>query len=142
GLRWTTEQQWHVTLRFLGEADVEAAAHALASVRYPRRPVAVLGPDVGRLGRSVLHVPVAGLDDLAAAVVAATAGVGSPPPDRPFRGHLTLGRSRKGRASPALPAGGPVTGRWEVDEVTLVASRLHPEGAQYSVVRRLALPTE
>ena len=142
GLRWTTEDQWHVTLRFFGEAEVEAAAEALASVRFGSRPEAVMGPSVGRFGDSILHVPVAGLDELAAVVVAATADMGRPPPDRPFRGHLTLGRVNRGRAGLRPLVGTPLAGRWEVGELTLVASRLGREGARYSVVRRVPLPTE
>ncbi|HVM01677.1 MAG TPA: 2'-5' RNA ligase family protein, partial [Acidimicrobiales bacterium] len=92
-LRWTGPEQWHVTLRFLGDAGLDEAARAFRAVAAPARPgpaTAVLGPATGRFGRRVLHLPVAGLDDLAAAVVAATAGVGEPPEDRPFAGHLTL----------------------------------------------------
>src|SRR5215210_1263063 len=76
GVRWTDRGQWHVTLRFLGRVDdVTAAAEALAGVRAAPA-VASLGPAVGRFGHRVLHVPVAGLDAVAAAVVAATAHVG------------------------------------------------------------------
>lgn len=142
GLRWTTEDQWHVTLRFLGEASVEGAGAALRGLRHGERPEAVVGPHTERLGRTIVHLPVAGLDSLAAAVVAATAGVGEEPPaDRPFRGHLTLGRANRGRADLRAVGGVPAAGRWTVDEVTLVASRLHPKGARYEVVERVSLPT-
>jgi 2'-5' RNA ligase len=140
-LRWTTEDQWHVTLRFFGEAEVEEAATALRSVRFGTGPEAVLGPAVGRLGGSIVQVPVAGLDGVAAAVVAATGGVGAPAPDRPFRGHLTLGRVNRGRADLGGLVGTPLAGRWEVGELTLVASRLGRSGARYEVVERVSLPT-
>ncbi|HEX2039558.1 MAG TPA: RNA 2',3'-cyclic phosphodiesterase [Acidimicrobiales bacterium] len=141
GLRWTTEDQWHVTLRFLGEADEAAARAALATVAFDARPVAVVGPAVGRFGDGVLHVPVDGLDELAEAVVRATGAVGVPPPRRPFRGHLTLARANRGRAPLRGLVGTPLGGRWEVGELTLVTSRLHPRGSQYAVVERLPLPT-
>lgn len=140
GLRWTTEDQWHVTLRFFGEADADKAAEALDSVLFPSRPDVVMGPSVGRFGDSILHVPVAGLDDVAACVVAATAAVGRPPPDRPFRGHLTLGRANRARAALRPLVGMPLGGRWEAGELTLVASRLGRPGARYSVVHRVPLP--
>jgi 2'-5' RNA ligase len=141
GLRWTTEDQWHVTLRFLGEEDEAAAAEALGRLRFGSRPVAEVGPAVARLGDGILHVPVAGVDGLASAVGAATADVGMPPPARPFRGHLTLARANRRGASLRGLVGTPLAGRWEVEEVALVASRLHPQGARYSVVRRVTLPS-
>ena len=63
GLRWTTRDQWHVTLRFLGPVE-DAAPAALALrglVEAGVAPVeAVLGAAVGRFGNRVLHVPVGG----------------------------------------------------------------------------------
>src|SRR2546423_1820455 len=88
GARWTTRPQWHVTLRFLGAADARVAAAALDNV-VAARCTAVLGPRPTRLGRGVLMLPVAGVDELAVAVVQATGHVGVPPDPRPFRGHLT-----------------------------------------------------
>src|SRR4029453_17415359 len=96
GVRWTRRDQWHVTLRFLGRVEQPAqAAAALASIDVPRTE-AVLGPDVTRLGRGVVCVEVHGLEEVAAAVVNATAAVGRPPEKRPFHGHLTLARVKSG----------------------------------------------
>jgi RNA 2',3'-cyclic 3'-phosphodiesterase len=140
GLRWTDRGQWHVTLRFLGRVDdVSAAAEALRGVRAAPT-VAFLGPAVGRFGHRVLHVPVAGLGAVAAAVVAATAHVGEPPEERPFAGHLTLARVT-GRTKVDLRplAGQPVEGSWPVDEVCLVASHLSRRGARYETLERVGL---
>ena len=134
GARWTTERQWHVTLRFLGAVDARVAAAALDAVQA-RPCTAVLGPGPQRLGPSVLMAPVAGLDELAASVNAAMAGV-SPPPRLPYRGHLTLARAGKG-ALPRLDA--PVAGEWTVDRVALVESQLHPAGARYETVHERLL---
>jgi 2'-5' RNA ligase len=132
-LRWTTREHWHVTLRFLGTADVEAARGALAVGVYPSA-VARLGPALIRLGRGVLAAPVSGLDRLAASVVAASEGLGRPAEPRRFTGHLTLARSRD--RVPADLAGGSIEGSWPVSEITLVASHLHPHGARYEVLER------
>ncbi|HWC10835.1 MAG TPA: RNA 2',3'-cyclic phosphodiesterase [Acidimicrobiales bacterium] len=149
GLRWTTRPQWHVTLRFLGAVD-DVAAAADALVRLRAAPAeALLGPAVGRFGQRVLHVPVRGLDEVAAAVVAATADVGEPPEElslrsghagRPFAGHLTLARVRRGaRVDLRRLTGEPVEGRWPVEEVCLLQSHLSPKGARYETLERVAL---
>ncbi len=140
GLRWTGRNQWHVTLRFLGRVeDAAPVADALAAVRVPA-PVAVTGPEVGRFGQRVLQVPVAGLDEVAGAVVAATAALGEPPEDRPFAGHLTLARVRKGAPVDLRPLCGPrVSGRWTANDVCLFQSRLSSAGARYEVLGRFPL---
>ena len=98
GLRWTTPDQWHVTLRFLGQVDdADAVVEALtAAVTTAPTAEAVLGPATGRFDQRVLHVPVSGPAGLAGAVVGATAHLGRPAEDRPFAGHLTLARVAKG----------------------------------------------
>lgn len=137
GVRWTTRDQWHVTLRFLGEVpDPAPVADALDAAPLSRCS-AVLGPEVRALGRRVVCLPVAGLDDLAAGVVAATAGFGHPPEPRPFHGHLTLARVTRGSLRDLV--GEPVSARFGVRAVRLVRSRLGPQGARYDNVhvRRL-----
>ena len=106
---------------------------------------AVVGPEVGRFGQRVLQVPVAGLDDVATAVVAATSDLGQPPEDRPFHGHLTLARAQPRRHGRSVRvdlrplAGALVAGEWPVDAVCLVESRLHPHGARYEVLEKFRL---
>lgn len=140
GLRWTGREQWHVTLRFLGSVDeVEAVVGALSGLAA-QGVEAVMGPAVGRFGGRVLHVPVRGLEGVATAVVEATAGLGRPPEDRAFVGHLTLARvARRGRVDLRGLVGEPVEGRWWVRELCLVESRLHREGARYEVLERFPL---
>ena len=137
-VRWTGREQWHVTLRFLGE--VPSAGPVSAALRVVGAPPcrAVLGPAVGRFGQRVLHVPVAGLEEVAAAMVRATADVGRPPEDRPFAGHVTLARGRPGADLRPL-VGRPVAGEWDVGEACLVSSVLHPHGARYQVLERFPL---
>jgi 2'-5' RNA ligase len=142
-VRWTSPEAWHVTLRFLGGVApdlVAPVAGALAGLRSLPPVVAELGPATRRLGRSVLVVPVAGLEGVAAAVDGALAGVGLAPEERPFTGHLTVARAR-GRASlPRGLSGAPLAGSWPVDEVTLVESTLQgARGSRYTVLERVAL---
>jgi RNA 2',3'-cyclic 3'-phosphodiesterase len=142
GLRWTTEDQWHVTLRFFGR--VEGAAElavrdALGRVAAATAPVkAGAGPGPRRLGPSVWVLPVEGLEGLAESIARATREVGQPPSDRRFRGHITVARARRPGALAGLPAAG-VCDQWMAGEVTLVSSDLRPDGARYDVVGRWAL---
>lgn len=141
GLRWTTAAQWHITLRFLGSvADADFARLDAAMEEAARRPPlsAVAGPTLTRLGPGVLCLPVAGLDPLAAAVVERTAAIGEPAGDRPFRGHLTIARAGRGvDPRPRPPVAFSAT--WAVEEVTVVSSTLHRDGARYEVVARFLL---
>lgn len=128
GVRWTTRDQWHVTLRFLGDVELaegEALLRSLAGL--PPRDV-VLGPDTQRLGRAVLMAPVGGADDLGRAL----------DPDREFIGHLTLARSRRKHIPDEL-LGQPVAASWRATSVSLVRSTLRPEGAVYDDVATLPL---
>lgn len=136
GVRYVPVEQLHVTLRFLGQADPDPVAEALAAARLPSA-TATIGPQVSRLGRWVLAVPVAGLDTLAAAVTGATAELGDPPDARGFRGHLTLARLRR-RGSYRV-AGTRIRVSFPVHEVTLVDSTTRAEGPEYRTVARFPL---
>lgn len=142
-VRWTTSDQWHVTLRFLGDVpddDVAALREALDGLAGRPATAIALGPRTTRLGRGQLVLPATGADDLAAAVATATAPFG-PSDDRPFRGHLTLARARR-RARGGVPAeltGTPVDARWPATEVALVRSHLDPGGARYETIHRVPL---
>ncbi len=147
-VRWTAPEQWHVTLAFLGNVPLSrieevGAATVAATARAAVAPEAHLGPSTRRLGRSVLCVPVAGLDALALPVRRAlgellfVAGL-----DGPFVGHLTLARSRGRRGVvPASLAGVPLEARWQVREVDLVRSELGRSGARYTTLVRATVPS-
>lgn len=132
GVRWTRPDTWHVTLRFLGDRVDEAAALAALASLHGAPAVAEVGPQVSRLGRNVVCLPVHGLDALAAAVAAATARVGDPPDPRPFAGHLTLARLRH-RAACGL-AGTRFAAHFDVGEVELVRSVLGAGGPTYETL--------
>jgi 2'-5' RNA ligase len=131
GVRWVPEANWHVTLRFLGEADPSTVCAALDGTRLPAA-TAALGPAIRRLGRNMVVVPVGGLDALAAAVTAPTARVGERPEPRPFTGHITIARLRRGGRTAI--EGTAVEGGFTVDEVLLVRSDLSPRGATYEPI--------
>lgn len=146
-LRWTTPEQWHVTLRFLGEVEeAESVAEALRKVPATLRESgagaaeAVLGPAVAWFtGRRILQVPVKGAETLAEVVSDATEKWGEPPDHRPFAGHLTLARVRGMGKGPANLAGTPIKGVWRVDEVSLMSSSLGEGGAHYDTLEAVPL---
>lgn len=147
-LRWTTEAQWHVTLRFFGEVDEEELPGLAAALDAVPQALlsddddeveAVLGPVSGWFpGRRVLQVPVAGLEELAAVVADATASWGDDPEGH-FRGHLTLARVKGPRPGPPSLAGHGLSATWPVEELVLYSSALGGAGSVYEAVHRVAL---
>jgi 2'-5' RNA ligase len=129
GVRWTRRHQWHVTLRFVGDADVDEVVARLDGLDRPA-VTAEIGPAVSRLGRAVVCLPVRGLEPLAVAIGERTADVGDPPDPRPFIGHVTLGRLRH-RGSCRL-AGAPFRATFVADRVDLVESELGSGGPRYT----------
>ena len=127
GVRWTKPERVHVTLRFLGECDETETADVLRSARLPAARV-ILGPAVERLGRGVLVVPAQGLDELAATVIAVTRHLGQLPPERAFRGHLTVARYRR---EPPPDYRQPLEASFDVSEIALVRS--DPPGTYVNV---------
>ncbi len=126
GVTWSVADQWLVKLRPLGhvpENVVEPLVTALAAELdgVPRVPC-VLGPATRRLGGQWLGAPVTGLDDLAAVVFEATAGLVPVTHPQPFQADVVLARGRV----PAQLAGAPVAAEWVVDSVVLVADRSAP----------------
>ncbi len=144
-VRWTTRDQWHVTLRFLGEVSaVDRVAEALSPLAGTGVAHAVLGPVSAWFpGRRVLQVPVSGLEALAKRVDLAMEPVAGLLPkgrasDPDFRGHLTLARVRGQERLPSGAAsqlsGTSVAAEWQVDSISLVASRTLRSGSSYTDV--------
>jgi 2'-5' RNA ligase len=132
GVRWTTREQWHVTLRFFGEvSDPQPIMDALRSVPLPRAHVE-LGPRAGMLGRGVVQLPVQGLDDLADVVRDATASFGQPETHPRYRGHLTLARTKARVDVRAME----LARAWELEEVELMRSHLGRAGARHESLGR------
>jgi RNA 2',3'-cyclic 3'-phosphodiesterase len=136
GVRWLASSNWHVTLRFFGEANEDdVAARLNSTVLTPAS--GTVGPAVARLGHGVVVVPIDGLEALARALVDVTADVGKPPSRRRFSGHVTIARLRDGARCDLV--GTPISGGFDVGEVLLVRSTLHRAGARYDIVGRWPL---
>jgi len=132
GVKWVPTENLHITLRFLGDADIDEVGDRLAGVTLPR-VTARVGPANDVVAERALILPVAGVDELAAAVVRATRGLGTERERPKFQGHITLARLAR-HARPERSVGSRFAAAFEVEEVALVASTLTPSGAQYDTV--------
>lgn len=138
GVRWVAPERWHITLKFFGDADRGEVEAGLRGVELPAAR-AVAGPAVSRLAASVVVVPVRGLNELAAAVDVATEGIGSFADPRPFTGHLTLARLRRGASCAAEETAFEAS--FDVREIALVSSTTADRGAHYETLASWPVPT-
>lgn len=151
GLRWSTPEQWHITLHFYGEVDAVVANCLRAALL--ETDLVLPGIAMEELGlfaaKGILFATVTSslaLVQLHQAVSTRSQLCGIRPESRSFRPHVTLARS-KSRAghktlqklsTPQLPSfGAPLT--WTATELLLVRSELHPQGAQYSEFCRVPM---
>ena len=156
-VRWVNPQSMHVSLKFLGdvpERQIPAVKMALqeAVVRHSAffLELSNIGSFGGREGIRLMWAAVAGdvlrLEALARDVNRALAVVGFQPETRPFRPHLTLGRVRndvptRQRAEIEVAVGKtkiPVC-EWRTAEISLIRSRLQPDGARQDIVATFPL---
>jgi 2'-5' RNA ligase len=155
GIKWSRKvENLHITVKFLGSVGAErlpeiAAALADALGGLPRFAIALRGMGAFPSPRKA-NVVWAGVDDATRglnAVADAVEGVGErfgiAREQRPFTGHVTVGRC-KGRggvdARGALdPFGARVFGDTTVEEVHVYESRLGGEGSTYVLRSRAAL---
>jgi len=155
-VKWVRSGNVHLTLKFLGNIRPDdvgslkaALGQVLAGVAGFEARVAGLG--TFPRGRGKPRVVWMGLDegidslkDLAGRVDDACASLGFERETRPFAGHLTIGRSRRGGGRlPELAEAvaellfNPL--QLKIDRVNLVRSRLSPEGPTYTVLESFAL---
>jgi 2'-5' RNA ligase len=132
GVRWLPQENLHITLRFLGDADADEVRERLDDVLLPMA-TALLGPAFDLRAERSIMLPVAGVDELAEVVEQAVRGVGTANERRPFVGHLTLARLGK-KARPDRSVGRLFEASFEVDEIALVASTLTERGSIYETV--------
>jgi 2'-5' RNA ligase len=132
GVKWVPQQNLHITLRFLGDADEDEVAERLDQTLLPAA-TAVIGPAFDLLAERSLIAPVAGVDVLADVVRTALRGLGTEPERKRFQGHITVARLAR-HARPQRSAGRRFDATFDVSEVALVASTLRETGAVYDTV--------
>ena len=149
GARWTSVENQHVTLNFLGWVPSDLLGQVVAAVdevaaRHSPAELSLTG--LGAFPRErrarVLWAGIADADGLLPALATELGerlrAVEYVPEDRPYTAHLTLARFKAPRSVelPDLPASpGPFT----VDRITLFRSRLSPAGARYEVMHEAYL---
>ena len=150
GARWQSEDQLHLTLRFIGEVDARTAddVHtALAAVRHPPFELALAG--LGAFDRrgqpTALWAGVAPHEPLKALhkkIDHALERAGVERERRAYLPHITLARFGRG-AGPLQPllesAGGLASAPFPVEQFRLYESQLTPNGAIYTPVARYPL---
>lgn len=155
GARWTPPENFHVTLRFLGEVDEPAAEDVDAALRRVEAPSFDLALDgVGHFGTARKpqtlwadvdrSEPLRFLHDK---VDRASVAAGLPPDDRKFHPHVTLGRLNAAARTDRV-------GRWLEDNAlfrsqpipiaafTLYRSHLGSNGPAYEVLAEYPLTEE
>lgn len=138
GAKFVAPENWHVTLRFLGDADPNDVASALSTATFEATTVR-LGPAVDIGNERVLFVPATGADELAAEVVDVTRSLGDEPVRQRFLGHVTIARIAK-RANMPRALGAFIDAEWEPTEVALVESTLRPDGPRYDTLQTWSIP--
>lgn len=132
GIRWVKPENWHVTLRFLGEAETDDVATRLGHLTFAETDVRY-GPGIDVLHESSIVLPAHGFDALAGEVARLTSDLGTERPRKRFVGHLTLARLRRQGRIPGV-IGARLEATQRVSEIALVASTLHPDGPVYEMV--------
>jgi len=143
GARWVSDENLHVTLRFIGEVGRSHAADiddALSRIRAPAFPLAFSGVGMFGSGRRVRAL-WAGIEaeprlvHLHDKVESAVVRAGLEPERRKFKAHVTLARFRDGtraRVGTWIEHNDAFSaGPYPADRFTLFESRLGGEGPHY-----------
>lgn len=165
-IKWVAPVNYHVTLKFLGftrDDAIGAVRDALDDALVGSSPLkfrcARLGAFPSLDKASVLWAGVDGprvmdasgnahrwqtpLDDVAARVEKAMAGIGFAAESRPFHAHVTLGRLRETRPvrDVVLPLSEQMFSDTRVDGVTLFESETKSSGSVYRDIHRIVFKT-
>jgi 2'-5' RNA ligase len=157
GVRWTRREQFHLTLKFLGDVEVACVESLKASLSRACEKCSALLLRAERIGcfpqsRSPRVVWV-GVNDspgtlrqLQSAVETAMREFTVEKPEGQFTGHVTLGRVREITrpqadllAKLALGMQDRLFGDWKADQVELIRSELAAGGARYTTLVKVPL---
>lgn len=151
--RWTPPEQYHLTLRFLGDVEADAASELESRLESIDVPSFLLGgerlgvfPSIRKPRVLVAHISgEPGLMALQAEISDLTLELGFPDDRKPFNPHITVARlkgaaPRRVRAYLKVHEGFAVE-PFAVKAFRLYESRLGPEGATHEVLQEYPLRT-
>ncbi len=149
GVRWVRKENFHVTLKFLGEVSerrIEKMSPALAELAHETKPFTIsfegLGafPDLRRP-----HVLWVGIDRGVSDLRAIAEGIKNrvwleaDRDEREFSGHVTIGRVARPIGAVSFVGTNAAFGSFELDRIDLMQSVTLREGPEYHVVRSFPL---
>ena len=139
-VRWVRSANLHLTLRFFGnisEENLEKAAEIMVSIGSLFAPFSLtlneIGtyPATGRLRVVWIEVQSSKLGELYHALQTQFHAAGFPIEHRPFRPHITIGRSRKQIGRILSQRQNKIANTMRVNKLILFESRLQPAGAEH-----------
>ena len=144
GARWIDRENYHVTLRFVGDIDMDIADEVADTLaRISRTGFAISIDGIGSFGSKKPHAiiarirPTQALADLQAEHERLMQRIGLPAEQRKFIPHVTLARlrgaSERDVADYLSIRGGFVAGPIEVDRFVLFSSRNSVGGGPYVI---------
>ena len=157
-VRWTTAQNLHLTLRFLGdttEAQRDAIQRQMTTIARPHATFALALHQLGCFPNwrrpNIVWVDFTGdtalLQRLQGEIEQMVCAAGFPAEGRPFTPHLTIGRVSKDASTQVRAQLGealqreqvrsttgftPRTAQFAVAEIAFMQSELHPSGSVYT----------
>ncbi len=150
-LRWTRPEQFHVTVKFLGDVETKRLAEVTEVIKWHASRTLPLNTRTTGLiafgGPRRAGAIVVALDDEHGAIVdfatrleEDVVPLGIEREKRLFRAHITLARVKeRGNVAAVLDASPLDPMRLSLDEVRLYESRLGPSGGTYGVLARSPL---
>jgi 2'-5' RNA ligase len=151
-IKWTARENYHLTLKFLGEiseSEMEDVKKSLAEItgRYQSFTLRLKGTGSFPPGSNRMRIIWAGLTEidrllsLQEEIEIELEKKGFPRENRPFSPHLTIGRAKQPEkqerlASELAKNNELELGSMEVREIIFFQSILHPEGPEYRVLSR------
>jgi 2'-5' RNA ligase len=154
GIKWVAEGNLHLTLLFLGEmpkSDLAVITERLETIGANHAPFEMVLKGAGAFPNvrrpKTIWAGIVGdlrpLRTLAESVASEMAAMGYPP-DKSFKPHVTLGRSRADAPNPTLADALTLQrdrplAEARVDSIRLFKSELRPQGPIYSPLATVAL---
>jgi len=153
-VRWVRPGNLHLTLRFLGDMsdqDLETASRAASRAAAQGSPFSLVFRGLGAFpSPGSARIVWVGIEDcpllvqLESRLSQQLRQAGFPPPDKPFKAHLTLGRVKSPQGREDLRHElerhrDLLLGRQEVPGFSLIKSDLRPSGPVYSALNRFTL---